>query len=279
MGRCTICGKSAGLFKTQHKTCVDRNLVFSDKIRAFFVQALASDMPVQRFHDLVAQGCREHFIDDDGLNFLATEGVAMMIEAALADHVLTEADDRRITEFVDAFNVDTQQLELRNDALSKLIKAKVLRDLDNNVLKDRVDFTGTTAPNLDPGEVSLWSFTSATYLTQRSKTQFVGGSQGISIRLARGLYYRTGVFKGEPIRTDYLAVEAVGTLILASRNVYFLSDLKALKLPVKRIIAVNLHTDAIIIMAGVTTAKPHIFKIDDPPFAANVLGRLSETPP
>jgi hypothetical protein len=47
-----------------------------------------------------------------------------------------------------------------------------------------------------------------------------------------------------------------------------------LKLPVKRIIAVNLHTDAIVIMAGVTAAKPHIFKIDDPPFAVNVLGRL-----
>jgi hypothetical protein len=180
---------------------------------------------------------------------------------------------------VATFDIDTEQLELLWGAHSKLIKAKVLRDLDNNVLQDRVDFTGTTAPNFEPGEVSLWSFALSGYFTQRTKTQFAGGSQGISVRLAKGLYYRAGAFKGEPIRTDYLVAEALGSLILASRNVYFLSDLKALKLPVKRIIAVNLHKDAIVIMAGVTEAKPHIFKIDDPPFAANVLGRLSAGAP
>jgi len=39
----------------------------------------------------------------------------------------------------------------------------------------------------------------ASLMEQKSKTRYVGGSQGVSIRIAKGVRYRVGAFKGERV--------------------------------------------------------------------------------
>jgi hypothetical protein len=117
-------------------------------------------------------------------------------------------------------------------------------------------------------------FKGARYLTTHIRTSYVGRSQGVSVRLMRGVYYRVGGFRGEPIRTEYLSEEGTGNLTITTHNVYFVAPRKAFKLPIQKIISVQLYSDGIEILRDGASAKPAVFLIDDAPFAANLLARL-----
>jgi hypothetical protein len=73
---------------------------------------------------------------------------------------------------------------------------------------------------LERNERVLYAFSDVAYYTVRTRTQSVGGSQGLSVRLTRGVYYRTGSFKGEPIRTQQQQHE--GTAPWSSATVTFI---------------------------------------------------------
>jgi hypothetical protein len=274
VGVCTFCGKSAGLFRTQHAECVASREAFRVQIMDFFVKALSSPIDPKRFYELVVAGCRAQHLDDEGLGYVAAVGIGKMIDAALEDHLLTDGELARVIAMTEAFNVDLEVMETLTGAHTKLIKARVLRDLNAGEITNRTELVDGFTPNFESGETPVWSFFPTTYFSQRTKTEYVGASQGASVRLAKGVYYRAGAQKGTAIRTDYLSQEAVGALTLASRNAYFVAQMKAVKIPLKRIVAVSLFEDGIVLSAGATTTKPHIFKIDDPPFAANVLAGL-----
>ena len=240
----------------------------------FFVKALSSPIDPKRFYELVVAGCRAQHLDDEGMGYFTAVGVGKMIEAALEDHLLTDDELARIVAMTETFDVDAEVMETLTGAHTKLIKALVLRDLSAGEITNRTQLVEGFMPNFESGESPIWSFFPATYFSQRAKTEYVGASQGVSVRLAKGMYYRVGAQKGTAIRANYLSQEAVGALVLGSRNAYFVAPMKAVKIPLKRIVAVSLFEDGIVLSAGATTTKPHIFKVDDPTFAANVLARL-----
>jgi hypothetical protein len=130
---------------------------------------------------------------------------------------------------------------------------------------------------LERGEAVIWTFNFAAYLTMRNRTQYVGASFGTSVRVMKGLYFRAGTFRGEPVKTQELSQEDIGSLILALRNVYFQSSTKALKIPIKKILSVHAYSDGLQLIRDGANAVPQIFKIDDPPFAADVIARLHQS--
>lgn len=274
MGVCTFCGKSAGWFRTQHAECVASREAFRVQLMDFFEKALSSPIDPKHFYELVIAGCRAQHLDDEGMGYFTAVGVGRMIDAALEDHLLSEEEFARIAAMTEVFGVDVDVMETLTGAHTKLVKARVLQDLSTGEITNRTQMIEGFTPNFESGEVAVWSFFPTTYFSQRAKTEYLGGSQGVSVRLAKGVYYRVGAQKGTAMRTNYLSQEGVGALILASRNAYFVAQMKAVKIPLKRIVAVSLFEDGIVLSAGATTTKPHIFKIDDPPFAANVLARL-----
>jgi hypothetical protein len=92
----------------------------------------------------------------------------------------------------------------------------------------------------------------------------------------KGLYYRTGTFKAEPIRTQHLTEEGRGIFVIASRSVYFWSPTKTVKLPLRKIIGVHPYSNGIQIARDAANAVPQFFDLDDPAFACDAIARLSQ---
>jgi hypothetical protein len=229
-------------------------------------------MPSAQFQKLVNSDASHNFIEPSERDDLARHGLINMIRAALADGTLSEAYDHRIDELQRAFGITIEQLGGDGTALAK---ARILCAIDAGAPnKVRITVDGTFAPRLESDEPALWSFPGAVYLTLRSRTHFVGGSSGVSIRIMRGVYYHASGFRGAPVKNDYLSTEDTGALTVAARNIYFVGSHKALKIPLKKIVSAQLYRDAIEILQSGASAKPAIFKIDDPHFAANLIARL-----
>jgi hypothetical protein len=75
--------------------------------------------------------------------------------------------------------------------------------------------------NFQKNEQLVWLFQNVEYLEDKTRREYVGKSSGVSIRIAKGVYYRTGAFKGHPIeRTERVSL-GHGLLGVTTKHLYF----------------------------------------------------------
>src|SRR5712671_245778 len=122
MGACEFCGQKAGLFRKQHADCAAKHALAVEKIPTFFEQALASSVPACRFRGLVDDLAAAHYVNAAQTTVLAVAGIARMVDAVLADQVLSEQEDNRIRELREAFDITVPQLGPAGD---RLVKAEI----------------------------------------------------------------------------------------------------------------------------------------------------------
>ena len=273
MGNCRFCGKPAGFLRHQHKQCRRAHDGATAKIVSFFPKFMHDPMAANRFRELIDQDAAQNYVKPDECDQLVRQGLGTVIRAAVdREQGLSSADDERIDELQKAFGLTLNTLGPSGTVLAK---ARILRAIDTGKVSTiNIQLDGNLAPRLEDNERPIWSFNGVNYLTMRARTQYVGHSSGVSIRIAKGLYYRTGAYRGEPIRSEYLSNEDRGSLTITDHNVYFVGAHRALKIPLNKIASCHLYSDGIEILRNGVTAKPSVFTLDDPAFAANLLSRL-----
>ena len=90
----------------------------------------------------------------------------------------------------------------------------------------------------------------------------------------KGVYYRVGQFKGNPVQSTQIVSVAQGILAVTNKHLYFSGQTKSLKIRYDKIIAFQPYSDAIgISRDGVV--KPDIFATDDNWFAYNLITNLA----
>jgi hypothetical protein len=274
MGVCIYCGEEAGFLRRQHDECWQRRDTATTEIPQLFVQAMDGPLDAARFKVDAEEMARTGHLNGDEFRQVVVSGLTAALEKVLDDHVITRDENGRIEALAAQFGVAAD--DLPPEVQHRFVKANILRDIDEGRIPNRVAVDGIATPNLTRGEVIVWVFNPATLFVTRSRTKYVGGSRGVSVQLTKNVYYRVGAAKGEPVSTDYLAQEGVGGLFITNRNVTFIGPGKGMKLPFRKILSVQLYGDGIEVLRDGVNAKPSVFTIDDPPFAANLIARLSQ---
>jgi hypothetical protein len=108
------------------------------------------------------------------------------------------------------------------------------------------------------------------------RRQIVGRSQGMSFRVMKGVYYRVGGFKGEPLMTTERKNLGTGMLAVTNKNLYFVGPGKTTRIPYAKVVSFTPYSDAVGVMRDAATAKPQFFMVDDPWFAYNLITNLSQ---
>jgi hypothetical protein len=271
LGTCRYCGQPAGFLRRQHKQCRLSHHQAAIQIIDFFAKALGSSMEPGRFRVMTEEIAHNNFIPDKEIRQLATTGLQKMITFASTHKGMSEDEDRRITALCNTFNIQVNEL---GNVGMRFAKSQILRRLDGGKFPAGVHLTGMPI-NLERNEQPIWLFNNVKYSTIKQYTRYVGTSQGMSIRVMKGVYYRAGAFKGAPIRTQHLSEEGRGIFVIASRNVYFWSPLKAFKMPIRKIIAMQPYSNGIQLTRDAANAVPQFFDLDDPLFACDAIARLT----
>ena len=216
--------------------------------------------------DLAWDGC----IDGEELEAVLKAALVTAIEEASADRLLSDRDDARVAAICAACNLSPDDL---GPATDSLFKARVLRGLNVGKL---IKVPIKSDVLLQPGDFPVWEFNYVRFLTTQNRVQYVGGSHGVSIRVARGVYYRRSAFRGERIITEDIVEKGIGTLVVAFSNLYFVAPHAhmALRLPFRKILAVHAYSDGIEVLSDGSNQRPNIFKLDDPVFASNLISYL-----
>ena len=115
--------------------------------------------------------------------------------------------------------------------------------------------------NLRGGETPLMFFGSVVYAKETVSRSSQGGYGGMSIRLARGVYYHFGGFKGQRIDTSTLKEIDYGGMLLTTQNIYFGGDHTTFRIPYDHVVSFRPHSDGIGIFRDSANAKAEVFTV------------------
>jgi hypothetical protein len=275
LGNCKFCGKPAGFLHTQHAECQEQHDRGTHEITGLISTFLSSTDPLESLLPRVNEIAQRSYVAEGDEHSLLLQGWVTGVEHGLEDGILTESEEARLSQYKDRFSLTQDELN-HSGAFTKLVKAAVIRDALNGIIKPRITLEGDSPINFQKGEQIAWAFPKADYLEDTNRREYVGSSSGISIRVVKGLYYRTGAFKGHPVdRTERVHVDT-GVVVVTDKNIYFAGPSKSLRVPYNKIVSFQPFSDGIGIIRDAANAKPQIFVTGDGWFTFNLVTNLAK---
>src|SRR5262249_48160264 len=128
---------------------------------------------------------------------------------------------------------------------------------------------------LRKNETIIWVFYPIVHYIIKDETGYVGGSQGVSVRLVKGVYYRLGAFKGHKVTVPKSEWD-MGQLVITNKAMFYegLDGKTTFRVELRDIIALESYSDGLKLVRKAITSKPLIFQFDDAWFATNLISRL-----
>jgi len=90
----------------------------------------------------------------------------------------------------------------------------------------------------------------AVYYARHGYTEWAGGSQGMSFRVMRGVYYRLGGTRGRSVRRESIEADDRGQLLIGNERVLFVGARRTIAISRHQITAVKVFTDGLQIGVG-----------------------------
>ena len=106
----------------------------------------------------------------------------------------------------------------------------------------------------------------AQHIVTRNKTRYVGGSQGVSIRIARGVRYHVSGYKGHPVTEQYEAVADSGSVYVTNKRFIFAGSKEVTTVPTTKIADVHLEGARVVVVVE-NRVNPLIVGITQPYWA------------
>jgi hypothetical protein len=122
---------------------------------------------------------------------------------------------------------------------------------------------------LKHGEIAAVSVP-ATLSRYRTRTQYIGASQGLSIPLGHGLRYRVSEFRGQPIQVEALTSVDQGSLVVTNQRVVFLGGKRDVSTPVAKLLQIEAFSNGLAIGREGKEARD-IYLLTQPAYVAMFL--------
>lgn len=274
MGKCKYCGRDAGLFRSQHHECEQRHISGIARIRGILANCFRQNEDFYLYQKEINEICREAYISEEVCSNIYCECFDAGIEQYLDDGFVNQAEERTVARFMQ-FTGLSQAMLNANKSLEKVVQSKVLQELLNGqVPAPRITISGHFPFLLNKNEHMLWLFRDVTLQMQRVRRETVGRTRGVSVRVCKGVYYRTGGFRGHPVETTYMQRIGTGSVCLTDKNLYFHSPEKSLKIPFTKILSLDPYSNGLGVQKDGANDKPMFFENLNSWFCYNVISNL-----
>lgn len=276
MGACKFCGQSAGLFRSKHEECEQLHLGGVARIKSILTDCFQNKEDFYLHQVEINKICQDSFISDDDARAIYCETFDEAIERYLNDGVIDQSEERTVARFMQFTNLPQQVLNA-NRSLEKVVQSKVLQEiLDGKVPAPRITISGSFPFLLGKNEHLLWLFRDVTLQMQKVRRETVGRTRGVSVRICKGVYYRTGGFKGTPVETTYMQRIGTGSVCLTDKNLYFHSPEKSLKIPFSKILSLDPYSNGLGVQKDGANDKPMFFENLNSWFCYNAISNLKQ---
>ena len=197
------------------------------------------------------------------------------VEKTLEEGLISRDEENALYRYLNHFGLTQKELN-RNGAQTSLVQAAVIRDITQGIISQRQNIQGLVPFNLMKSEQLIWVIQGVDYLETVVRRERQGTSHGVSIRLARGLYYSPREFRSRSIEWEETVHADTGMLGLTTKHIYFAGSRKKFRVRYDRIVSFDPYTDGFGVMRDAQTAKPQTFRTGDGWFPYNLVTNLSQ---
>ena len=274
MGKCRYCGEDAGILSSAHRQCKETYDAAIRDLDAIAIEAINKDSNLALLELRIADLATKGRVPESEVQESLIRGWEEAAMRLLDDLVLSSDEEHRLLEFRDHFHLTQDDLNRRGRYFA-VVQCGILRDIMNGKVPDRLSCEGQLPFNLQKSETLVWAFPLVDYYQEKTQTSYVGGSHGLSVRVARGVYYRMGSFRGDPVETSYMLFIDKGWLGITTKHIYFAGDRRSFRVAYGKIVSVRPYSDGIRVYRDGISAKPQAFVVGDGWFIYNLVVNLA----
>lgn len=274
MGNCVFCGASAGFLRKEHAECRQKNDQGKQELAAAAAEAVKTGKDLKTLQQRLVAIAAAGYIPDADIKPALVQVWEQTATGFLKDNVLSEEEETRLITFSKQLGLTQADLDEHHMFTRVTMNATLREVLAGRVPNSQV-IRGDIPFNFLKGETLVWLFTNVPYYEEKTSRSYVGSYQGASIRIMKGVYYRVGGFKGQPVETTALARIDTGLLGVTTQHVYFAGGHKSFRIPYPKIVSFAPFSDGIGITRDAANAKPQIFVTGDGWFIYNLVVNLA----
>lgn len=275
MGTCALCGEKAGLFRRVHTECQQRHDAGWAEMIDLAANRAACGTNLDDLESHLADVAARSHVPGSQVRQALVLGWCREIGTALERGPISETAETALTSYAHTFGFSDPELDTQG-ARQRLVKAAIIRDVIHGKVPSRVTIEGSLPFNLLKTESLVWLFRDCAYSEDRVHTMRVGGYQGVSLRVMKGVYYHVGGFQSQSVQTHGIERIDVGMLGVTNKNLYFAGKLRAMRIPYTKIVSFDAYSDAIGIHRDASNARPQIFQTNDGWFTYNLVANLAK---
>ena len=280
--KCRFCAEPAGFLRREHDACRKRH---QSALAAVGESVQAAAVEGRAWVDIetdIGRRIDDGFIGRERLPELVMDGVERAVAHALDDDILNEEEEARITAFLGSLESAGPRLPANRfqPARERLVKAAVIRSLlqgQNPAARQQV--VGATVFNFMKSEAPIWHFQDVDYLVVKKQVHYSGGSRGVGLRVAKGVYLRTGQFRGERQETEETTHADSGALCITTKHVYYAGATHRFRIRHDRVVSYTPLEDGFSLTRDRANARPEVFRTGDGWFAYNILANAQNLEP
>ena len=274
MGKCKYCGQDCGWFSHSHDICKQKYEQGVREVTSLLQSCFLNKVDFYVKEREIQTIIKDSFINNQYKEDLFVNVLDTAIESYLNDGIIDSEEKKMVARFIQFTGMPTAVLN-KNHAIEKMLQAEVLYDiLNGNKPNPKITISGDFPFMLNKNENFVWLFRNITLHQQKIKREYVGRSSGVSVRLMKGVYYRTGGFKGHPVETTVMQKISTGCVCLTDKHLYFSSPEKSLKIPFSKILSVESYSNGVGIQKDGANDKPIFLENLNSWFTYNVRANL-----
>lgn len=162
----------------------------------------------------------------------------------LKDGLLSPQEEQLVSAYTNSFGIATNNLPAayQNGNIVKMSQASILSNLQRGVLPPHNTFVPII---LTKGESILWQYSDVKLFEEKVQREYHSNRGGLSIRIAKGIYYRPSTGRMKPVERSYMDQEGIGNLYITNKHLIFNSPTKGVKIPYGKIIGVTPYSDGL----------------------------------
>jgi hypothetical protein len=275
MSTCRYCGQNAGWFSEAHESCIQKSNQGIEALKACLANVIVDGRQYGEVGAHVEKIVADAAIPQQQVLAAIKEGWSRGAEKRSIAQPICDPEFSAICDIYRAAGL-TQHDVMQTAGFRAMVFSLRLWA----VLHDQIEpYEGPIRFNVQPGEVPVFGIANVLLSEEQTRSTYVGGYSGVSIRVASGLYYHFGGMRGHKEQSTSLQDVDYGYLLMTTHAIYFGGTEKGVnfRLPYNQVVRFQPYSDAVGICKN--GAKEKIFAPQQVPeigwFLFNILQALA----
>lgn len=212
---------------------------------------------------------RDKLNADGCLNYLGKKLYGGVLASFYNDGIPADKIERRLQHVEKLLPVT--DADKKEAGIDRMAQSVLLQQIQQGIIPRSIPLPFPVV--LGKNEIALWYYDNVTMFLEKIEKEYIGGHNGFSIRVMKGVRYNTGRIKSKPVEHSTMANSGTGSLVITNKHILFCSNRQSLKLAYTKIIGITPYRDGMEVHRD-GKAQRLVFQGFDSWFVSNVLSLL-----